>query len=335
MPVIGPIVDTSPPASALANSWPGVPGTDPTSVAPNQYNPGAPYRSMRIAVGVGTAELRVWAVPWNLAGGGTQVIVWQDNVYMTTLNYSGTKGVKAMQTLALDGAAHTIQLEELAVVTNVTLASGAPVTWVPASAPDVGVLYYGDSVVFGTNAAPLRNSHFDVSRHALPATYGTTNFGVSGKGMSASGPADVPVCLARLYGTTKNICVCNLGVNDYNPGGAVANYIASYQTWINGMLAGSAAWLLLVTLPNALFTPVGGGSPFGANLNGSTGMDYVNAVVSLGTSNGPRVKLLNLFSPGVYPSSVVPSTWTADGVHPENAGMALIAPLVTAAILAI
>lgn len=341
-PLAGPLVDTSVPSSAYFGSWPGVPGTTPPSVSPNQYSPAAIYRGMAINVPAGVMSLDVWAVTYTQLGGtiGLTVRAWRSSnkTIIATLTYPSLPGIKQKQTLALDGSAQTIWLDEQACITNVCYSSNQqPVSWVTQTQKDVNVLLYTDSVGYGTNANPYSSCHFLQTRNQLPANYDYIDMGRSGRGMTT--PADAFDCLARMNGRLKNIWVCTLGVNNYNPGGAVASYASTYQTMINNINSNPGALpgleLLLVTMPNALFVPAGGSVPGGANTNGSTLLDYINATVTLATSNGPNVHLLNLYSPPVWPISSIPSIYTADGVHPENAGMTPYAVAMTAAILAL
>lgn len=335
MPVIGPFVDTSVPDAKKFNSWSGAPGTNPVSTSPNDYLLGAPFRTVRTTDTVGRTSIDVWTVSC-VSGGfiSNTVDVYIDGAYSTTLNYGATQGLKQKQSFALDGGAHTVDLVEQAVITNVLDGNTqTPIAWATKPVFPNAVLFNGDSIFRDGVASAARLSYFYKTALALGPTWGCTNWGVSGKNMIGNGN-DYIADLARCFGTAKNLVCNNLGINDYINGNAVATYTAAYTTWLTGILANAPAVpglkVLIISLTNFIPTPISG-TPGGPNLAGSTYLDFYNAQLALAAAF-PAAAFLDWRVPGIY--TPPPTTlYTPDQVHPNDAGHALNATSLTAKIL--
>ncbi len=332
MPLVGPFIDTSINPIWYFDSWPGIPGTSPVSTPPNQYSPGAFYRRLVADVTAGVTSCKIWAVPYNSGNNTTQVLAWQDNTYKTTLTYSGTLGTKQSQTLTFDGLSHVLELEEQAVITNITDVIGGTITFRIANLPEIGVLLESDSVGRGFNASDFSKSYFDIVRHGLPANYGFTNWGVSGKSQIGN---DASTAIARCFGTTKNIVINTLGINNWNAGGSAPSYQTSLGNWVTTLASSGVIGLkiLLVTLPNTnAIASIGGTTPAGPNLSGSSVADFSNALLAVAAANPTICTVLNWGS--IYPITP-PGIYSADGIHPTDLGMVSLATSLKPSILSL
>ncbi len=319
MPIVGPFIDTSISPLWYFNSWPGIPGTTPPSVAPNQYSPGAFYRRLVADVtGVGVVTCKIWAIPYtgNLV---TTVGAWLNNAPLSTLSYNGSIGIKAAQTLTITGSgARLLELEEQAVITNITDVVGGTITFRTATAPSIGFLLYSDSVGRGVNATQFNLAYFTQVRHSLSSAYGSTNWGVSGKTMNVN---DGVLTAQRCFGTTKNIVVNTLGVNNWNNGSTAAFWTNATQNWYNTLIAQGVTGLSvgIVVIPNTSSGPAVGG--------GDSLLAFQNAQRAFVSAN-PSVRLLDWGSPGIYPI-IPPSIYSPDGIHPADAGELILTPSMT------
>src|SRR5258708_7227061 len=126
MAIVGPQQITDVPSSKFWDGVTRIPGTQPVSTPPNDYNTSGDISAhnvtffSRVRISTSAASLLVSAVPWTEQGIPTTLGVWVDDVFFTTLTFSSAVGVKSTQTLALDGAAHVVDIEEQASLTNLS-----------------------------------------------------------------------------------------------------------------------------------------------------------------------------------------------------------------------
>ena len=168
-------------------------------------------------------------------------------------------------------------------------------------------------------------------RHALAqATYGTTIVGISGRrlfddaGDAGKVTTTTSLLTARADGSSKNIIVLALGTNDYgDPSGITA---ANFQTWLGNLVTSIHAAAASAKI--LLFSPVNR-TVETANAGGSTLPDFRTAVAAVQAANPTFCTLLN--GNGI----INPATDTYDGLHPTDAGYALIATAVKTAVEAL
>lgn len=314
-----------------------VAGVNPVTYAPNDYRAWAPdkivnvsntgvgcFRRIKFTVPVGTTSVLVSAVPSiNPALASqkfTDCAVYIDGVYSTTLTFTGALGFKQTRAIALDGAAHTLEIDEKASVVALVGVGGA-VTIVPPVAPATRVVCYGDSITYGF-PGDLSKAWATLMRHALGATYGTTIWGISGKQGSsdmASSPlvtATVAALVSMFDGTSKNILIDAFGTNDYGIGSQPAS---TYQTNLGNLF--DALHTALPALKIVKVTPFLRTGDTVPNSSGSTLANFRTADATVVSARSSYCTLVS--GPSILLDST--STYLVDGLHPNNFGYGLIA----------
>lgn len=320
MPLVGPFVDTSVPASQIWDTIAPTPGTIPVSTPPNAYLVGDDHRVIQGTMA--GPPIDVWAVPWTGNGNQTVVGVMVDGVYFTTLNFSGTQGIKAKQTLTVDGAPHAITLIQSATVTNIVGAFTAQT----AAAPSVRVVVDGDSKAYGINSTILPKFAWPVQlRGLLPAGYRVTDWGTSGKTMGFHG-GDGTLIAQRCDGVSKNIAVVALDINDFIQGVT----ISTFTTAVNGLIASTQAAvpgvkILFANSPQTFATPILGGGVTQANIQ--------SILTTAAAADPTRVfftDCLTTLFPGGSPWA---TDYAPDGVHFTDHGMGLMAARINSVVI--
>jgi lysophospholipase L1-like esterase len=313
----------------------GIQGTAPLTQPPNDYLVHSQfYPDVRGTIAPGVTSIGITAIPILNGGSGFgvrgQIGVYFDNaITPTILDFSAAPlGGKTTQTIALDGAAHTVRIDcdaSLYSVTGITLA--------PKAAPNTRILAMGDSITYGFQAVGVDLpfvSWAEITKATLnQATYGFTNFGVQGIALNNyanSGPtitATVATLQALLDGTSKNILVIALGTNDY--GGNVQT-AAAFQTQLDNLVV--ALNTAMPALKILLFSPVNRNVET-ANGLGSTLPNYRTAIQTVATARSTFCTYLE--GNGII---TVPGDLNADP-HPNTSGYAKIAAAVLPAIQAL
>lgn len=324
-PIGGGKLDPGVPITSFTDSRAPEPGS-PAGVSPNTYSVGDSFRRTRITVQAGVTSLDIVAVPINNRAFATTIGVFIDGVYNQTLTYSGTFGVRATQTLSLDGSAHTIDLEDQALLVDVVGAF----KWIGRVIPEIDVSVVGDSITAGAFGSVSSKGWAPQLRRLLPSNYGTTIWGISGRTMVTNGGI-YPSVVARLRGTVKNVIVLALQVNDWangaTPNGAPNNYAAALLQFIQGVASVSPNTRILLVSSPPKTTPVNG---FGRNIQEFR--DVMALYAQGGGSAQANVYYCDLST--VYPTPPY-STYAPDDTHPNDTGMGLIVSAVYSALIAI
>lgn len=322
-------------------------GVTPTTWIPEDYRVWAPdkaivpstttvVQSRRLVVNVpaGVTTLLVSAVPFDntsISSPNATVSCFVDGAYRSTLTYAGALGLKQTQSLPLDGAAHTIQLDEIASIVGV-VGVGGTVTLSDAAAPNTRVVCYGDSITEGFKATIPSNGWAQRLRHALSATYGTMVWGVPSKlGFSDYGTAPLVTASAAamsamLDGAAKNIVINNLGTNDWGIGQeAAAAYATILTNWVVALIA------LVPTVKIILFSPISRVGESTPNTGGSTLQQVRTAIAGVQVAHSANCTYVD--GGLILPDTT--TTYLADGLHPTDAGYVLIASALQTAVQAL
>ena len=298
----------------------------PSSVAPNVFPPpddftiGDSLRRTRVTVSPGTLSIGVEGAPW--AGLINQHVagLYIDNVWSQTLTWSGTIGTKETKTVALDGAAHIIDIEEQQVsITNVSSA-----TLVTDSRPANRIILCGTSIGEGLQATDVHLMYPALFRRTLPVGYGLTNFSITGK-LFFTLQQQLAQIISRADGTSKNLFLIDCMVNDVLLGVTQTQFQTAANNIVAGLLASGvpAPKVLLVSMTQMTLAPGAGVTQVQANaiFAAKAAADPTN-VVYLDNSN-------------VYPGSTPWATYLADGLHPTNTGHNVLSGVIGPAALAL
>lgn len=312
-----------------------VAGADPITLVPNDYNVDALHGGFRRLVAtntVGCTAIDVTAIRFlnsavTAVDGYATVSVWIDGVYSQTLTYGPTIGLKYTQRIVLDGGAHTVEIEEAAAIVGVSFVGGAP-TITPAAATSIGVLGWGDSILYGFGSSVLAKGFMLQLRHALSAAdpnYQTTIWGVPGKVLatdSSTAPkvaATTAAILARLPNVTKRILIAQPGVNDYQQNTPAATYGTQYANQVASLHAADPGLKIICVsmIPKLVET---------ANSAGSTLEDFRNAGPRAVVAANPSFCILyEGLALGIDPVADL-----VDGLHPNDGGyLKYLNPLIT------
>jgi lysophospholipase L1-like esterase len=323
MSVLGPLRTTVIPSNAYLDGVTRVPGVTPPSTPPNAYDTsglqvGGNLNFFSSVELTGTGPFIGKAVPWTDQGIPISVGVIVDNVYSQTIDLTGQPvGVKFPFTVTLDGLPHVVRFEEQASLTD--LSGGNYTLYVP---PASRLVLSGDSIVAG-QAASVRSLGYSstVRRLLSPSGYRTAIHGTPGIGMFGSQNRylqDGPRC----DGVSRNIVGVALQINDANNGVSLANYDASMTTYLNGLFGlVPTAKVLLISSPQS--------ATLGAVLPG------YRAVMAAHAAADPT-RVFYLDNSALFPGASPWATYIqADGIHPLDPGMALLATAVANAVAAI
>jgi lysophospholipase L1-like esterase len=325
-------------------------GFSPVSWEPNDYhlwqpdkgaflgNP-SPATSRRLVIDVpaGVTALQVRAVPFDdvsIASPNFQVSAYVDGVFAGTLTYTGALGLATASTLTISnpGASHVVELEETASIVGV-VGIGGTVSIRSATAPQVRVVFVGDSIPRGFTTSAPDKAYPKLLRRSLPANYGVTSWAIPSKlfATDASSGPRITQSVARVAaccdGTVKNIIIPILGTNDYGIGNVLAaTFQSQLDAWVVAMNASVPAAKILI---GSLLCR----SVESANGAGSTAPNYRTAQQAVVTAHSTFCTYFEQGGTAILPDTG--TTYMTDGLHPNDTGHALLAPAWRVAILAL
>jgi lysophospholipase L1-like esterase len=313
------LISTAIPDASFSDHMARTVAVVPPTDVPNDYRQSIGlFDRLKYTVPPGVTGVAVTAVPsfdsQSTAIPLNKVLVWLDGVKQTPLTYSGVLGLAATQTFALNGSAHTIELECEASIVGVSGVGGS-LTLVAPAAPNTRYFAVGDSITRGYLATDW-NGWSDQVRHALSsATYGTTIWGVIGQTLfnyaNTSGVANTTAATiaALLDGTAKNIVDISLSTNDWGAGVTAANILTYFQNIVAAIHTASPSAKIILSTP---ILRTGEATP---NAGGATLANYRTQIASVVTANNTFCTLFDgsVYSPG------------GDGIHPADSTYAQMA----------
>jgi len=229
-----------------------------------------------------------------------------DGTQTGTYTVGGTRGTVSFTVLTQGTAAfHTIELVlpywDSVDFTGLTVNAGANFTAPPAP-PSVRWVSYGDSITQGGYAAvnPF------IEQVGRTRGWETVNMGFGGYTIQ---PADG----TTLGGLGATVITEMMGHNNAGSGTPVATFIASMTSWV------SAVRSMQPSVPIYLISPIYTSNTYSALL-----ASYGPALQSLVTASGdPNLHYIDGASLGINAGNS--HSYLADGVHPNDAGAAVIA----------
>ena len=294
-------------------------GTTPQALAaPNQYFvPGDIFaytynQGARLVGTTSATKLSIAAVTWSGAATAfiRSVTLYVDGVAQDHSYYQGAQfdAIPYRWEVTLDGNPHTIEIEEAAPVVGVY--ANAPITWTARYAPKYRVLIVGDSISTGQGASVANLSWPMLLRHSL--TSGPAGYGVAVQARSGALLGNAPYTqLASLCdGTTRNVVVVSLMINDHILSSTTGQFQSATDTVCAGILANTPAGtrIVLVTAPQC------------PNTYGGATLAQLRAIFTAKAAANPGVIYCvdntSLFAGG--------TPWAGylggDGIHPIDAG---------------
>jgi lysophospholipase L1-like esterase len=311
-------VDRTPSRPAESYYWDtdaGVASSLPATQPPNDYTVHRHFASLRFSVAPGTTSVTVWGVP-TLEGSGARwytaaVYLDESATPYTVLHFTGALGLKQAQTLTLDGAAHTVQIDEFGPVVEVT-----GQTLIAKAAPTTRVILIGDSGTRGFNADLPNDPELGWSalvKHALEHTwYRTTIHAIVGTTW-ANHSADAAF-IPGLADGTNTVVVIALGTNDYFGQVSTASITANANTLIDGIQAALPATKIILASPWALPSE----APIGV---GASMAQIRTAIQSIAAAQGCAYV-------DVGAGTNAATDLSSDGLHPNAAGYVKIKNLI-------
>ncbi|MDD4539076.1 MAG: SGNH/GDSL hydrolase family protein [Lentisphaeria bacterium] len=195
-------------------------------------------------------------------------------------------------------------------VESVDIADGAHAEPVPAAAGRT--LFVGDSIMQGMTTEALCRSYFDIVARGLAYDY--VNVSVGG----ATAAPGLAQCLGGY--SDWDLALVSFGTNDCTQNRPLEEYAASLAAIITALQCqGRGKLCLLTTVPR----PAQEGTP---NAIGKTLDDYRQAARALQTQ---FPELIVLEGPAMLPAD---ERLLADGIHPNDAGSAVMARNILAAL---
>lgn len=195
-------------------------------------------------------------------------------------------------------------------VESVDIVDGAHAEPVPAAGGRM--LFVGDSIMQGMTTEALCRSYFDIVARGLSCDY--VNISVGG----ATAVAGLGECLSGY--SDWDLAVVSFGTNDCSQNRPLAEYTAALSAILGALQShGCGKLCLLTTVPR----PAQEGKP---NAIGKTLDDYRQVAKAL---QGQFPALIVLDGPAVLPAE---ERLLADGIHPNDAGSAVMARNILAAL---
>lgn len=281
----------------------------PVQRYPHDYRTGDPFHVVKGTV-TGPVTLTIGAVPGipNGSYGFDKVFVYDNGSYATTLTYSGCLLAEGTQTYNVASGSHNIELWGLASIRSVS--GMTPDT---VSAPTRRTVIQGDSITVGREATVFSQGWDGLMRTNAAAGHRITMIGYAGRKLSeVAGSAglittDIAKVIARLDGSSKNIVVMTLGVNDFLNNVSSATYGTQLTNWFTELQAQAPSAL------GVILSPIGKSSE-GPNGAGSTLTDYRTAAAAVAVT----LSLTHINGGTALPYAV--GDFNADGLHPNDTG---------------